>query len=53
VLGCPARYVVEPRKRRIISHLLISSILEAFEKEEDIMVGTAVGIDLLNSSEKG
>jgi small-conductance mechanosensitive channel len=47
------RYVVEPRKRRIISHLLISSILEAFEKEEDIMVGTAVGIDLLNSSEKG
>lgn len=46
------RYVVEPRKRRIISHLLISSILEAFEKEEDIMVGTAVGIDILNSSGK-
>ncbi|WP_048106535.1 mechanosensitive ion channel family protein [Methanosarcina barkeri] len=42
------RYVVEPRKRRIISHLLISSILEAFEKEEDILVGTAVGIDLMN-----
>lgn len=47
------RYVVEPRKRRVISHLLISSILEAFEKEEDIMVGTAVGIDLLNSQDKG
>jgi len=47
------RYVVEPRKRRAISHLLISSILEAFEKEEDIMVGTAVGIDLMNSPNKG
>jgi small-conductance mechanosensitive channel len=46
------RYVVEPRKRRAISHLLVSSILEALEKEEDIMVGTAVGIDLMNSKEK-
>lgn len=47
------RYVVEPRKRRAVNHLLISSILEAFEKEEDIMVGTAVGIDLLNPQNKG
>jgi small-conductance mechanosensitive channel len=47
------RYVVEPKKRRIISHLLISSILEAFEKEEDILVGTAVGIDLMNYPGKG
>jgi hypothetical protein len=43
------RYVVEPRKRRAISNNLVSSILEAFEKEEDIMVGTAVGIDLMNN----
>jgi hypothetical protein len=34
------RYVVEPRKRRAISHLLITNILEALEKEDDIMVGT-------------
>ena len=47
------RYVVEPRKRRAISHLLISSILEALEKEEDIMVGTATSIDLMKSPEKG
>lgn len=46
------RYVVEPRKRRVISHLLISNILEALEKEKDIMVGTATSIDLLNSPEK-
>ncbi len=42
------RYVVEPRKGRAISHLLISNILEAFEKEKDIMVGTATSIDLMN-----
>ncbi|MDY9927861.1 mechanosensitive ion channel family protein [Methanosarcina sp.] len=47
------RYVVEPRKRRAVSHLLISSILEALEKEEDIMVGTAVGIDLIKAQDKG
>ncbi len=47
------RYVVEPRKRRAINHLLISSILEALEKEEDIMVGTATSIDLMNSPDKG
>ena len=47
------RYVVEPRKRRAISHLLISSILEAFEKEEDILIGTATSIDLMNPPEKG
>ncbi|MDD4248691.1 MAG: mechanosensitive ion channel, partial [Methanosarcina sp.] len=46
------RYVVEPRKRRAISHLLISSILEALEKEEDIMVGTATSIDLMKSRTK-
>lgn len=46
------RYVVDPRRRRIISNLLISSILEALEKEEDIMVGTAVGVDLMNSTKK-
>jgi len=46
------RYVVEPRKRRAVSHLLISSILEALEKEDDIMVGTAVGIDLMNAEDK-
>jgi small-conductance mechanosensitive channel len=47
------RYVVEPRKRRVISHLLISSILEALEREEDIMVGTATSIDLMNYPGKG
>lgn len=47
------RYVVEPRKRRAISHLLISNILEALEKEDDIMVGTAVGIDLMKPQEEG
>lgn len=47
------RYVVEPRKRRAISHLLITNILEALEKEEDIMVGTATSIDLMKSPEKG
>ncbi len=47
------RYVVEPRKRRAINHLLISSILEAFEKEEDILVGTATSIDLMNHQDKG
>ncbi|WP_230669682.1 mechanosensitive ion channel family protein [Methanosarcina barkeri] len=41
------RYVVEPRKRREISHLLVSNILEALEKEKDIMVGTATSIDLM------
>jgi len=46
------RYVVEPRKRRAISHLLISNILEALEKEEDIMVGTATSIDLMKSPDK-
>jgi small-conductance mechanosensitive channel len=46
------RYVVEPRKRRRISNLLISSILKAYEKEEDIIIGTATSIDLLNSSRK-
>ena len=45
------RYVVEPRKRRAISHLLISNILEALEKEKDIMVGTATSIDLINAQD--
>ena len=44
------RYVVEPRKRRNVSHLLISNILQAFDKEEDIMVGTATSIDIMESS---
>ncbi|AKB28803.1 hypothetical protein MSSAC_2453 [Methanosarcina siciliae C2J] len=47
------RYVVDPRKRRGISHLLISNILEALEKEEDIMVGTATSIDLMKAPDKG
>jgi len=47
------RYVVDPRKRRAISHLLISNILEALEKEEDIMVGTATSIDLMKSPDEG
>ncbi|AKB32734.1 hypothetical protein MSSIH_2044 [Methanosarcina siciliae HI350] len=47
------RYVVDPRKRRWISHLLISNILEALEKEEDIMVGTATSIDLMKAPDKG
>lgn len=42
------RYVVEPRKRRTISHLLVSNILEALEKEKDIVVGTATSIDIIN-----
>jgi small-conductance mechanosensitive channel len=47
------RYVVKPRLRRAVSHDLISNVLEALEKEDDIMVGTAVGIDLINPAEKG
>jgi small-conductance mechanosensitive channel len=47
------RYVVDPRKRRAISHLLISNILEDLEKEEDIMVGTATSIDLMKAPGKG
>jgi small-conductance mechanosensitive channel len=45
------RYVVEPRKRRATSHLLISNILEAFEKEKDIMIGTATSIDRINAQD--
>jgi small-conductance mechanosensitive channel len=44
------RYVVEPRKRRSVSHLLITNILQAFDEEEDIMVGTATSIDIMDSS---
>ncbi len=44
------RYVVEPQKRRTVSHLLISKILQAFEEEEDIMVGTASSIEVMDTS---
>ncbi len=44
------RYVVEPQKRRTVSHLLISKILQAFEEEEDIMVGTASSIEVMDIS---
>lgn len=46
------RYVVEPRKRRTVSHLLISNIFEALEKEDDIMIGTATSIDLMQPGNK-
>jgi len=39
------RYVVDPRKRRAINNLLTSKILESFEKEEDIVIGTISSID--------
>ncbi|AKB78356.1 hypothetical protein MSHOH_1873 [Methanosarcina horonobensis HB-1 = JCM 15518] len=46
------RYVVDPRKRRAVNNLLTSRILEAFEKEEDIVVGTVVSIDAVKASTK-
>lgn len=46
------RYVVDPRKRRKINNLLTSKILERFEKEEDIVVGTITGIDSGKSADK-
>lgn len=38
------RYVVDPRKRRAVNNLLTSKILEAFEQEEDIVVGTITSV---------
>lgn len=46
------RYVVDPRKRREVNNLLTSKILEAFEKEEDIVVGTITSIGARKPSEK-
>lgn len=46
------RYVVDPRKRRAINNLLTSKILEYFEKEEDIVVGTVTSIDAMKPSGK-
>ena len=39
------RYVVDPRKRRAINNLLTSKILENFEKEDEIVIGTINSID--------
>jgi small-conductance mechanosensitive channel len=38
------RYVVDPIKRREVNNLLASKILEDFEKEEDIVVGTITSL---------
>ncbi|MGB9939430.1 mechanosensitive ion channel family protein [Methanosarcina sp.] len=46
------RYVVEPRKRRAVNNLLTSKLLEAFEKEEDIVVGTITSIGARKPSGK-
>lgn len=46
------RYVVDPRKRRAINNLLTSKILEEFEKEEDIIVGTITSLDSIKPSTK-
>lgn len=46
------RYVVDPRKRRAVNDLLTSRILEAFEKEEDIVVGTLTSLDTAKTSGK-
>ncbi|WP_410509581.1 hypothetical protein RSJ42_05015 [Methanosarcina hadiensis] len=46
------RYVVDPRKRRAVNDLLTSRILEAFEKEEDIVVGTLTSLDASKNSGK-
>lgn len=46
------RYVVDPRKRRAINNLLTSKILEAFENEDDIVVGSVVSIDTVKTSDK-
>jgi len=46
------RYVVDPRKRRAINNLLTSRILEAFEKEDDIVVGTVTSIGGRRFSDK-
>lgn len=46
------RYVVDPRKRRAVNNLLTAKILEAFEKEDDIVVGTVVSIDAAKPSDK-
>ncbi|MBP2030404.1 small-conductance mechanosensitive channel [Methanohalophilus levihalophilus] len=44
------RYVVDPRQRRKIRNKLTQQLLKAFEQEEDINVGTATSIDILESS---
>lgn len=46
------RYVVDPRKRRAVNNLLTSRILEAFEQEEDIVVGTLSSLDSMKDSDK-
>lgn len=46
------RYVVDPRKRRAVNDLLTSRILEPFEKEEDIAVGTLTSLDATKTSSR-
>ena len=45
------RYVVDPRQRRKIKDILVQNLLEAFEPEDDINVGTATSIDIMGSSQ--
>ncbi|MGM0770720.1 MAG: mechanosensitive ion channel family protein [Halobacteriota archaeon] len=41
------RYVVDPRQRRKIRNNLVQNLLEAYDQEEDINVGTATSLDLM------
>ncbi|WP_445475820.1 mechanosensitive ion channel family protein [Methanococcoides methylutens] len=45
------RYVADPRQRRKIKGMLVQKLLEAFDQEEDINVGTATSIDIMKSSQ--
>ncbi|WP_440952176.1 mechanosensitive ion channel family protein [Methanococcoides sp. FTZ1] len=45
------RYVVDPRQRRKIKDILVQQLLEAFEHEDDISVGSATTIDIMSSSQ--
>ncbi len=45
------RYVVDPRQRRKIKHMLVQKIIQALEQEEDINLGTATSIDIMGSSQ--
>ncbi|NPE28036.1 mechanosensitive ion channel [Methanococcoides sp. SA1] len=45
------RYVVDPRQRRKINHMLVQKIFQALEQEEDINLGTATSIDIMRSSQ--
>ncbi|KGK97775.1 mechanosensitive ion channel protein MscS [Methanococcoides methylutens] len=45
------RYVVDPRQRRKIRNNLVQKLLEAYDQEEDINVGTATSLDIMKSAQ--